>query len=234
MTANVEIAHQEVSTVTGNIGAFSMTITSGTGATCTNTAPAKRFTTVLGTPPIVTDTIALTAACKTVIASGDFTITYTAKAATSKSFTEYLDGIDLVVTYTPPAVRAQSGCVIDLVAPCDVFKVGTSSGKFYLWGTLYAPLARVTAGYVSTGVFEFRRGLVVRSVVNTGTPPADTTGGFCLGPGGPGALCYGPARVLEFTATVSGDVRLRALVRYADVPALGNAAFILSWNVIRG
>ena len=104
--------------------------------------------------------------------------------------------------------------------------------RFILWGTVYAPLASVFGKYTATGIFEFRRGVVARAVVNTGTPPADSTGSFCLG--SYGTPCAGPTpRALLFTATVAGVVKARALVRYVDAPVLGKTVRILSWNVVR-
>jgi hypothetical protein len=227
---SLQVAHQEVATAAANISTLKFTITPASGPACTPTAPTKHWATTPGA--LTTDSIALSAACKTAVASDGYTITYAVKSASNKAFTEYLDGVDLVATYTPPAVRAESGCVIDTsVAGCDVLKAGTGSAKFYLWGTVYTPLASVTATFTATGAFEFRRGVVVRAIVNSGTPPADSTRSFCLGAGSP---CLGPAHVLLLTATVNGSVRLRALVQIADSPALGSALQILSWNVIRG
>jgi hypothetical protein len=51
---------------------------------------------------------------------------------------------------------------------------------------------------------------------------------------GAGSPCNGPVRVLMVTATVNGSIKLQALVSYSDAPALGTAAVILSWNVLRG
>ena len=69
--------------------------------------------------------------------------------------------------------------------------------------------------------------------MNSGTPPADSTGAFCLGGGSP-CVGQGTGRVLRLTATVSGGARLRTLVRYTDIPSFGYSAQILSWNVLRG
>jgi hypothetical protein len=221
----LKVAHREIAAAAGNISSLKATITPASGSPCTYTA-SKNLSAAL-----VTDSFTLSTACKQAIADGGYTITYAAKSASNKAFTAIVDGVDLVATYTAPAVRAESGCVLTDVASCSVVKVGTSSAKLYVWGTVYAPLAAVTANYVSTGAFEFRRGVIARTVANSGTPPADSTTGFCLGPGSP---CVGPARVLRLTATIGGAVRLRALVVFVDTPALGSAVQVLSWNVVRG
>jgi nitrate reductase NapE component len=224
VTYSLKIAHQETTSVATNITSIKATIGACPAFTLT------KHNTVAVSPP-VTDTFAIPAGvCTTAVQTNPFSVSIVAIAAAGKSFVENLDGADLVVTYTPPVVRAENGCVLTDITNCSIIKVGTSTAKVYVWGTVYAPLASVNVSYVASGAFEFRRGVIARTVLNAGTPPADTTGGFCLGAGSP---CIGPGRVLMFTATVSGGVRLRALVRYADVP-LGNAAFIVSWNVIRG
>jgi hypothetical protein len=225
---SLQVAHQETASSNGNISSLKATITPVSGAACTVTATKHATSTV--TAPI-TDSIPLTGTCAAAVASDGFTIDYVAKTTASKTFIENLDGIDVVMTYTPPAARAESGCVLTDITNCSIIKVGTSTAKVYVWGTVYAPLAAITANYVASGAFEFRRGVIARTIVNAGTPPADSTVGFCLGAGSP---CVGPARVLRLVATVNGSVRVRALVRYTDAPALGFSAQILSWNVLRG
>jgi hypothetical protein len=226
---SLNVAHQETASAAANISSLKATITPATGPACTVTATTHSTTTL--TAPI-TDSLPLTtSACKNAVATDGSTISYVAKATNNKSFTEDLDGIDVVMTYTVPVVRAENGCVLTDVANCSVVKVGTSTAKLYVWGTIYAPLAAVSASFVTGGAFEFRRGVVARTIVNSGPPPADSTGAFCLGGGSP---CVGPARVLRLTATVSGGARVRALVRYTDAPSLGYSAQILSWNVLRG
>jgi hypothetical protein len=161
--------------------------------------------------------------------NSNFDLTFTAVAKAGSGFTENLDGIDLVVTYTPPGAHAESGCTI-VVNGCPVLQVGSTATTFVVWGTVYTPLASVSADVQGTSVVQFRRGVIARAVTMPRAPAGDSTGSFCQGGGSP---CVGPARVLLLTATVSGTIKLRALVRYTDAPALGYALQILAWNVVR-
>lgn len=230
-TYALEVAHQETASAANTISSLQATITpAGGGTTCVATA-TKHNTTTLTAP--VTDSIPLTtAACKAAVASDGFSIVYAATAGSNKTFTENLDGVELVISYTPAGVRAESGCTL-AGGGCYLITAGGTSTRFIVWGTVYSPLAAIFPKYTATGVFEFRRGVVVRAVVNNGTPPADSTGSFCLGSSG--APCAGPTpRALLITASVGGTVKARALVRFVDAPVLGKVVRILSWNVIRG
>ena len=218
----LNVAHQETSADPANIKSLTATI----GACA---LPVPQHDTPTLTAP-VTDTIPLTSAACIAAIKNNFNVTFKAIAMPGKSFTENLDGIDLVVNWTPPAVRAQSGCTI-AINGCPVLDVGSTAATFVVWGTVYTPLASVNADVQGTSTVEFRRGVVARAVTMPHVPSGDSTGSFCLGAGSP---CVGPARVLMLTATVSGKVKLRALVRFSDAPALGYSAQILSWNVLRG
>ena len=84
-----------------------------------------------------------------------------------------------------------------------------------------------------SSVIEYRRGVVARAVGILNVPAGDSSGNFCLGGGLVGGLCSGQIRVLRLAATVTGKVRLRALVRITDTPALGTVFEVLAWNVVR-
>lgn len=222
VTYSLVVAHQETTSNANHIASLTATIGSCTPINVPyedNKDPS----------PPVTDTIAVTDPACIAAMGSKFNVTFAVATQSQSRVTENLDGIDVVTTYTPPAVRAESGCIVT-VGGCPLITVGTSTARLYVWGTVYAPLAAISANYVASGAFEFRRGVIARAVLNTGTPPADTTGGFCLGAGSP---CVGPARVLLLTATVNGKVAARVLVRYTDAPALGFGAQILSWNDLR-
>jgi hypothetical protein len=218
----LSVAHQETSADPANIKSLTATIGS-----CALPVPQHDAPTL--TAP-VTDTIPLTSAACIAAIKSNFNVTFKAIAMPGKSFTENLDGIDLVANWKPPAVRAQNGCTI-AINGCPVLDVGSTAATFVVWGTVYTPLASVTADVQGTNPVEFRRGVVARAVAMPHVPVGDSTGSFCLGGGSP---CIGPARVLMVTATVSGKTTLRALVRFSDAPALGYSAQILSWNVLRG
>jgi Tfp pilus assembly protein PilX len=214
----LRVAHSEQALVATDISALTATI-----GTCVVDVPVH--STVFDATPVVDEIPLTTAACKTAVA-GAFSLTLKATAVLNRSILENLDGLELLVTYTPPAVRAQS-CGL---AVCTVLTLGGGS-KTVVWGTVYAPLASVSADYTSNTAFEFRRGVFARAVTTAGTPPADTTANFCLGYGAP---CIGPARVLRFVASIGGVVRARALVRYVDLPAIGGRSQVVSWNAVRG
>ncbi len=227
----LKVAHSETSaSAATNVSSLTATI----GACAVS---ATRHTTTGTTVTLVTDTIPLTTATCIAAVQNNFSVSYKAIARSAKTFKENLDGIDLVVTYTAPAVRAQSGCTI-VVNSCSVLVVGGAAGqaKFVSWGTVYTPLSSVNADVNGASVVVFRRGLVARAVTIAHIPSGRTLDA-CLAAGSP---CSSPpaatdqTRVLLLTATVSGSVKLRALVSYSDLPALGAAALVLSWNVLRG
>jgi hypothetical protein len=221
VTYALEVAHQETVSNANFIGALTATI-----GTCALT-PTKHNTNALTAP--VTDSIPITTAACIAAVQGSFSVAYKLDAPANKSFIENLDGIRLVITYTPPAVRAESGCVT-VVNSCALLTLGSNGVKSVIWGTVDAPLASVAADDSSSSVIEFRRAVVARAVSIANLPAGDSTGSFCQGGGAP---CVGWVRVLLFTSTVSGKIRVRSLVRYTDTPALGTAVQVLAWNVVR-
>jgi len=222
LSYDLQIQHAE--SVPGNVG--SVTVKVGTCSPFTVTP----LSTALATLHLNSSTLnATNYNCLRTAVASNFTVLYTATAAKSKSFVASLDGIDLVATYTPPTVRAQSGCVLTDVTNCSMLALGAGA-KFVVWGTVYAPLASISAEYTSGTSFEFRRGVLLRALRTSGTPPADTTANFCLGYGKP---CYGPSRVVLFSGKVAGSEKAKALVQYVDTPAVGSKVQVLSWNVVR-
>ncbi len=219
----LNVAHQETGAANGDVAALTATIGS-----CVLTVPIHRTT---ATTPPVTDALTNTAfPCLAAAVASNFSVTFVTTAKKSKAITENLDGINLVVTYTAPAVRAESGCLLTDIVNCNLLKVGgANTSKVYVWGTVYAPLGSVLTDSSSTSVCEFRRGVVARSVKSTGTEPAAATT-YSLGAGSP---AVGPTRVLLLTASVGGTPRVRALLSYVDGPSLGISLQIVSWNVLR-
>ena len=236
VSAVVNIAHSEsLASSSSNVSSLTAHIGSPYSG-CSVTVPAH--TTSTSTVSLVTDTISIpmSSAC-TAALSNKFSVVYTSVATRYRTFRENLDGIDIVVSYTMPAARAESGCTI-VINSCAVVDVGGPAGqaKFVSWGTIYVPLGRVNADVNGASVVNFRRGLIARAVTVPHIP-SGTTLSFCLAAGSP---CNAPPpssnlpRVLLLTATVSGNVELRALVQYTDTPAVGTSLQILSWNPIRG
>jgi hypothetical protein len=222
----LEVSHAE--TVSAAAANVALTATIGS---CVVNVPARSSTG--STVTLGTDTVALTTpACIAAVQSG-FSLTFKAAAATSgKTFTENIDGVDLVNAYTPPGAHAESGCTI-VINSCSVLTVGGTQAKFVSWGTVYAPLSSVSVNVTDTAdVVSFRRGLIARAISIPNLVAPNTTNYFCLAAGSPctGSTGTSTARIDLLTATVSGNVELRALVSYVDTPAPGTSLQILAWN----
>ena len=114
-------------------------------------------------------------------------------------------------TYTPPAVRAESGCVLTNVANCSVIKVGTGQREARTSGAPSTPRSRPSRPRTPARVRSSSgRGVIARTVVNSGTPPADSTGGFCLG--ARLAVCRTRRAFCSSPPLWAATERLRALV----------------------
>ena len=170
-------------------------------------------------------------------------------AATVKHIgAERVDAIQLELSYTPPAYRAQSGCVVagpytglGSAAVCAaVTTVNNVGNLFYLQGTTYLPLGvvDVTLNNVAEQVFRF--GIVARSLW------VKLTGSFAYaGPvievpddsPGFGFSVYLSVYLCPSSGTCSpaGTPQLRAKVAYVDsdpvTPAPGQRqVVVLSWS----
>jgi hypothetical protein len=222
----LSVAHQE----TGAVGSVSSVVAT-IGACILNATP--HVTAGLTAP--ITDTFVLNPTCVSAVTPA-FSVAYKVTAAAGKTFTENLDGIELVVSWTPPAAHPESGCLTIVgvgAGGCSLLTLGTNGAKTVIWGTVYAPPATVLTDDSGGSVVELRRGVVARAVGVINVPAGDSSGNVCLGGGGGGTLCTGPVRVMRLTATVSAKVRLRALVRVTDAPGLGAIVEVLAWNVVR-
>jgi hypothetical protein len=156
-------------------------------------------------------------------------VVFTATANKNKAFTAQLDGIELFAKYTPFVVRAQQGAVTTVNGPAAALSMTGNNSTFAMWGTVYLPLSKVVVDFKNNSVFEFRRGVIARSMQNVAVPPADTASSFCLGYG---INCEnGPSRVFRITASVDGNTRLVALVQVVDSPQLGASTKVWAWNV---
>lgn len=227
----LNVAHRETSAS----AAANVNVPTAAIAGCTVPALTKRNVNTASPVVPMTDTVALTGVACIAALQNPFTVTYTASASASGPYTENLDGIDLVVTYTPPVVRAENGCTI-VINSCSVLTVGGTQAKFVSWGTVYAPLGRVDVNVAdSADVVSFRRGVIARAISIPNLLAPDTANYFCLAAGSPCTGSTGAAglRTDLLTATVSGDVKLRALVSFVDTPAPGTSLAIISWNVVR-
>jgi hypothetical protein len=154
-----------------------------------------------------------------------YTGTVSNKNGASSTFS--LDGIEFAVTYTTPALRAESGCVTQVGAgSCDlVLLTSVFVGNFYVNGTVYAPLARFTLELGFTTRVQFSRGVVLRSIVLYDVPfTSSTTPTFSVPPSG---------RTVVFVGNVDSTRRVRAVVNYTDTPTVGAAVDVTGWSVTR-
>jgi hypothetical protein len=144
-----------------------------------------------------------------------------------------LDGIEVLVTYTPPALRAQSGCILvpggfpaqssgacSLVALTSLF-----GGKFYVTGTVYAPLARFDLEFTFSTNVQLTRGVVLRSI-GIWDPPWSTTATPIISVPASG-------RTVTFIGNVDDARRVRAVVNFVDNPTPGAQVDVTSWSVTR-
>ncbi len=219
----LKVAHREIAANDSDVANLQVQV--GPGSGCDISVPLRRS--AIPAPVVVDTFTSASFPCLVDAVRDNFSVTFSAEAGANRAFTENLDGIELDAVFTPPVLEAQKGCVL---GGCPMLDVGGSGSGFALWGTVYAPLASVSARFGSGHPFEFRRGVVARAVGTSGTPPADSSPSFCLGYGTP---CVGPSRVLRLTATVDGAVRLVALVQVFDSPTVGRAVSVLSWNLVR-
>jgi hypothetical protein len=178
--------------------------------------------------------------------NGTFTgaqLAYT--AAVKHKGTEQLDSMQLDLTYVPPALRAQNGCITTTPygsgGSCAVVTtVNNAGGLFYVQGTTYTPGAvlDITLNNATEQVFRF--GVIARSlwVKETGSfgyigpviEVPDDAPGFVLSVFLSAYLCPKAS-----TCTPSGTPALTARVAIVDAdptaPAPGRRQIsVLSWS----
>lgn len=195
-----------------------------------------------------TDLVDFTGALAQQVYDGTFTgapLSYT--AAVKHKGTEQVDALQLELTYTPPALRAESGCTQLLYtssAACAlVTSVNNSGNRFYVQGTTYAPKAvlDVTLNNATEPIFRF--GVVARSLQVKLTGSVTFTGavievpddspGFVFGVYLSAYVCPGAS-----TCTPGGTAAARARVAFVDgdptrpVPGSRQVS-VLSWSGAR-
>jgi Tfp pilus assembly protein PilX len=166
-------------------------------------------------------------------------------AAVKHKGTEQLDAVQLELTYTAPALRAQGGCTTSVPygsgGSCPtVSTINNSGNQFYIQGTTYAPkgVLDVTLNNAAEQIFRF--GVVARSlwVKETGSfsysgvviEVPDDSPGFVFG-------VYLTAYVCPSSSTCApgGTPAARARVAYVDgdptnpVPGARQVS-VLSWS----
>ncbi|HEX9970050.1 MAG TPA: hypothetical protein VGB03_07915 [Acidimicrobiales bacterium] len=179
-------------------------------------------------------------------------VTYRA-TSTGAAYSSSLDGVSLLVTYTPaappavPLFRAQSGCITvtpygqpanpsSVIAPTSPCALVTTSGinaSLAVKGTVYAPNAALDIQLVQASYQVFGRGIIVRTLRSnvTSSSACNVTPPFA------DPACYPfqlPATTINtgdvlFVATHQGRVRLRALVRF---PSAAATPVIKAWSVV--
>jgi hypothetical protein len=208
----LHVAHREQSTGGGNNNVESLQVRVGS---CAIDVPVR------AQPALATDVV--TAPCLQGAVTGTFTVDYVATARNGRSFTTYLDGVQLVASYIPAVPRAQDAGGEPLIAN------NPGSGNtptFYVWGTVYTPNGDLNIDFKNNATIAFDRGVIVRRLIVAAVPSTDTRGAFRLGTGG---------RLVEFVATTSDGVeRLRALVRFVDTSSTpGRITRVQRWSVRR-
>ncbi len=158
--------------------------------------------------------------------------------------TELVDALQLELTYTPPALRAESGCTqlpyTSSAACAFVTSVNTSGNRFYVQGTTYAPKAVVDITLNNATEPIFRFGVIARSlwVKETGSVTftgavievPDDSPGFVFGVYLSAYVCPGAG-----TCAPGGTAAVRARVAYVDgdptnpVPGARQVS-VLSWS----
>ncbi|MEQ0560149.1 hypothetical protein ABJI51_13760 [Amycolatopsis sp. NEAU-NG30] len=154
--------------------------------------------------------------------------------------TELVDALQLELTYTPPALRAESGCT-QLMYPSSascalVTAVNNSGNRFYVQGTTYAPKAvlDVTLNNATEPIFRF--GVVARSLWVKETGSVTFTGPVIEVPDDSPGFVFGVyLSAYVCPCTPGGTPAARARVAYVDgdpanpVPGARQVS-VLSWS----
>jgi hypothetical protein len=221
--AQLRVAHRE--SLPANVASIVATVTSPTGGTCSNIpiTPSSSLVTA------VTSTTQLAGCVKSVNDLTNLTVSYTATLKSSGSPTSAmdLDGIELLVTYTPPALRAQSGCVTAVGSgACDLILLSSVfTGSFNINGTIYAPLARIDLELTFATRVRLTRGVILRSLGLYDSPSdSNTTTTVSVPPA---------VRTVTFIGRIDGARRVRAVVDFDDSPSVGSQAVVNSWSISR-
>jgi hypothetical protein len=158
--------------------------------------------------------------------------------------TENLDALQLVLTYTPPALRAQNGCTTAGPYPrtgcATVSSVNNSGNRFYVQGTTYTPKAVLDIALNNDIEPIFRFGVIARSLWVKETGSVAFTGVIIEVPDDSPGFVFGvylSAYVCQSSPTCSpsGTAAARARVAYVDGdpanPTPGaRQVSVLSWS----
>ncbi|MEU4394643.1 hypothetical protein [Kribbella sp. NPDC023855] len=173
-SAEVKVRHRHTDITAAD--SFDVSLTTGGGPALTGSAPGRLGSTILQTTSIPLDT-ARTGALARAVNAGTYsgsTIALTTNLQNDpKADTEFIDSIQLELSFVPPAFRAAGGCVTSVPytgggedgANCSlVTAVNNSGNQFYVQGTTYAPKAALDITLNNAAEQVFRFGVISRSL----------------------------------------------------------------------
>jgi hypothetical protein len=226
-SVQLRVAHRE--SVPASVSTLTATVNgNGSGASCAVPITLR--------PTLGTDTPNYTVPCITTLAQlSSLNVAYAGKlvGTGTPSSSLDLDGLEVVVNYTPPALRAQSGCIL-VPGGFLAFNPSTCSfialtslfgGTFYLNGTVYAPLARLDLELTFATKVQATRGVIVRSI-GLWDPPGVST--ISTNISVPPSI-----RSVVFIGRVDTVRRVRAVVNFTDTPVVGSQVVVSSWSISR-
>jgi hypothetical protein len=173
-SAEVKVRHRHLDTTAAD--SFDVTLTTGAGPALTGSTAGR-----LGSGSFQVDTIPLDTARTGALAKAVYAGNYTSAKIdlktslinSSKNDTEFIDSIQLELTFYPPVLRGATGCVTstpytgggDGAANCSlVTAVNNSGNQFYVQGTTYAPKAALDITLNNAAEQVFRFGVISRSL----------------------------------------------------------------------
>lgn len=155
-------------------------------------------------------------------------LAYSASTSTATG-SAAVDGLNLSVTYTPPALEALSCSACKLVD-------GSGNNALFFHGTVYTPSAAWTVDVHNDSGNIFDRGVVVRTIdIIVSASSKQTTSPFRL----PSATPQG--RLVLFHGYIDGVELLRACISYVDragsgstaIPMAGYQVAVRHWSVFK-
>lgn len=232
-SATLSVAHQDtnsaVGAATSNVSSVQAIVTPSGGAATTASVPIRGS---LGT-----DTVDLLAAgmSPSVDATGGFSIQYRVAAKRNKAVTSRLDGIELALTYGPPAFEAATGCLTSRPydgnpGACALLRASGVHTQLFINGTIYAPLSAIDLTLVGASTQVLGRG-VIAWVIRLDISPSSGYGGALVQIPDPTGVRAD--RQVLLTARVGGGDHIRALVTFDDDGGAnpGSAVRVDSWSV---
>jgi hypothetical protein len=223
-SVTMKIAHRE--SLPSNVSSLTATVTAnGTACPAINLTPSANGS----TDRVETFTGSQLSCINDLSDLSNLTVKYTGKVSNKSGAqsTFSLNGVEFSVTYTPPALRAESGCITQVGSGgCDLVLLSSSfNGAFYVNGTVYAPLARFDLEFGLSTRVQLSRGTIVRSI-GLWDPPADSSTTPIISVPASG-------RTVTFVGYVDSTRRVRAVVNFVDNPTPGAQVDVTSWSVTR-